>query len=203
VLLFIKIGQVPQVTSSPDAERSDAAPAPKQVPQITSSPDAKRSDVAPAPKRTRVSPIFAVAILIITGGLGWWGWYELIRSPYLTYGFMTLQLQFRLPSGMALPSEATDVQITVGEGQQRIDVNLGPTWHGTDGDHRVILASASLMRKTNRRVVSLGLPGVPEQTWHLDLPNDPAPTPGYSPWRFPDATSTPKVEMNFRLSADR
>jgi hypothetical protein len=79
----------------------------------------------------------------------------------------------------------------------------GASWHGTDGDRRVILATATLSRKTSRRVVSLDFPGIPEQTWSLDLSCDPDPTPGYSPWRFPSSTSTPKLEMNFRLSADR
>src|ERR1700693_4121466 len=83
VLLFIKIGLVSQGTSAPEAVRSDAAS---------------------APSPTRVSSPFAVAVLVIAGGLAWWAWYELIRSPYLTHGFMTLQLQFRLPAGMALPN---------------------------------------------------------------------------------------------------
>ncbi len=150
-----------------------------------------------------MSPTFAVAVLVLAGGLAWWGWYELIRSPYLTHGFMTLELQFRLPPGMALPPNATDVHIVLEEGQQQAGVMLGERWHGTDGDRRVILASATLSRKTSRRVVNLEFPGVPEQTWQLDLPSDPDPTPGYLPWRFPNGTSTPKIEMNFRLSADR
>jgi hypothetical protein len=58
-------------------------------------------------------------------------------------------------------------------------------------------------RKTSRRVVNLELPGVPEQIWQLDLPSDPDPTPGYSPWRLASSTTAPKIEMNFRLSADR
>jgi hypothetical protein len=184
VLLFIKKGIVSQPVSSPDAERSDAAP-------------------APAPARTRVSPSFAVAVLVLSGGLAWWAWYELIRSPYLTHGFMTLELQFRLPPGTALPPDVTDVHIAVEEGQQHADVLLGASWHGTDGNRRVILASATLSRQTGRRVVNLELPGVPEQIWQLDLPSDPDPTPGYSPWRLPSSTSAPKIEMNFRLSADR
>ncbi|MGD0845988.1 hypothetical protein [Bradyrhizobium sp.] len=182
VLLFAKIGIVSQGPSSPDAERSDAAP---------------------APARTRVSSTFAVAVLALAGGLAWWAWYELIRSPYLTHGFMTLELQFRLPPGMALPPNATDVHIEVEEGQQHAYVMLGESWHGTDGDHRVILVSTTLMRKTSRRVVTLEFPGIPEQTWQLDLPSDPDPTSGYLPWRFPSSTSAPKIEMNFRLSADR
>ena len=182
VLLFIKLGLVSQGPSSPDAAPSDAAP---------------------APPRTRVSSAFAVVVLLLTGGLAWWAWYELIRSPYLTHGYMTLQLQFRLPSGMALPPNATDVHIAVEEGQQHAEVMLSSSWHGTDGDRRAILASATLSRKTSRRVVKLEFPGVPEQTWQLDLPSDPDPTPGYSPWRLPSGTSAPKIEMNFRLSADR
>jgi hypothetical protein len=182
VLLFIKFGLVSQGASSSDAERSDTAP---------------------AATRTRVSKIFAVAVLALTGGLAWWGWYELIRSPYLTHGFMTLELQFRLPPGMALPAEATDAHIVVEEGQQYADVPLGRSWHGTDGDHRVILANTSLSRKTSRRVVTLEFPGVALQTWQLDLPSDPNPTSDYSPWRLSSRNATPKIEMNFRLSADR
>jgi hypothetical protein len=183
VLLFVKKGIVPQAPSSAAAERSDTAP---------------------ALARTRVSPIFAVAVLAIAGGLAWWAWYELIRSPYLTHGYMTLDLQFRLPPGMALPPNVTDVHIAVEEGQQQDpSVMLGAAWHGTDGNRRVILAHATLSRKTSRRVVNLELPGIPEQTWQLDLPGDPDPTPGYSPWRLPSSTSVPKIEMNFRLSADR
>jgi MFS family permease len=182
VLLFIKLGLISQAAPSSDAERPD---------------------IAPAAARTRVSPAFAVAVLLLAGGLAWWGWYELIRSPYLTHGYMTLQLQFRLPPGMALPEEATDAHIVVEEGQQYADVLLGRSWHGTDGDRRVILASTTLSRKTSRRVVTLELPGVPEQSWQLNLSSDPDPTSGYSPWRLSSPTSTPKIEMNFRLSADR
>ena len=180
VLLFVKKGIVSQGTSSPDGEASDTAP----------------------PARTRVSPTFAVAVLLLAGGLAWWGWYEFIRSPYLTHGYMTLQLQFRLPAGMALPSDVADVHIAVEEGQQDAGVMLGERWHGTDGDRRVILASATLSRKTSGRVVRLEFPGVPEQTWQLDLASDPDPTPGYLPWRLSGSTSAPKIEMNFRLSAD-
>ena len=74
VLLFIKAGLIPQSTPSSGAEPSD---------------------IPAASTRTRVSPIFAVAVLLLAGGLTWWAWYELIRSPYLTHGYMTLQLQFR------------------------------------------------------------------------------------------------------------
>ena len=189
VLLFVKFGTLAQATSSA---------------QVTLPPDAERSDTAsaPLPARTRVSRPFAVAVLLIVAGLAWWGWYELIRSPYLTHGYMTLELQFRLPSGMALPADATDVHITVEEGQRYSDVTLGRSWHGTDGDHRVILAHTTLSYKAIRRVVSLEIPGVPEQTWRVDLPSDPDPTPGYSPWRLANGAPAAKIEMNFSLSAD-
>jgi hypothetical protein len=188
VLLFVKKGIVAQAAPPPDAERSVAAPALAPT---------------PAPARTRVSPIFAAAVVAIAAGLAWWAWYELIRSPYLTHGYMTLQLQFRLPSGMALPADVADVHITAEEGQQGAVVTLGERWHGTDGDHRVILATAPLSRKASQRVVTLELPDVPEQSWPLDLSSDPDPTPGYSPWRLSGSSSGPKIEMNFRLSADR
>jgi hypothetical protein len=194
VLLFVKKGMVSQ---------KGLVSRKGLVSQGLSSPDAARSDAVPAPPPTRVSPPFAVAVLVLAGGLAWWAWYELIRSPYLTHGFMTLELQFRLPPGMALPPDVGDVHIAVEEGQQHAVVMLGTSWHGTDGDRRVILASATLSRKTSRRVVHLEFPGVPEQTWQLDLSSDPDPTPGYLPWRFPSNSSVPKIEMNFRLSADR
>ncbi len=199
VWLFIKKGLASQAASSPDAERS-------------LSPDAEQSDAAPAstsasasspaPARTRVSPAFAVAVLVVMAGLAWWGWYELIRSPYLTHGFMTLELQFKLPPGMPLPPAATDVHIAVEEGTQHAEVMLGRRWTGTDGDRRAILASTTLSMKTSRRVVRLELPGVAEQTWQVDLPSDPDPTPGYSPWRLSRGAG-PRIEMNFRLTADR
>lgn len=183
VLLFIKIGLVRQSPASPGAVQPDAA-------------------FAPVPAPRRVSRVFAGVVVVIAGGLAWWGWYELIRSPYLSHGYMTLALQFRLPPGMALPPEATDVHITVEEGEQQTDVLIGRRWRGTDGDHRVILATASLSRKTSRRVVTLALPGVAEQTWSIDLPSDPDPTPGYSPWRLASGNAAPKIEMNFALTAD-
>jgi hypothetical protein len=182
VLLFIKFGLVSQGAPSSDAEQSRTAS---------------------AAARTRVSKIFGVAVLALAGGLAWWAWYELIRSPYLTHGYMKLELQFRLPPGMALPPEATDAHIVVEEGQQYADVPLGRSWHGTDGDRRVILASTTLSRKTSRRLVTLEFPGVPEQSWQLDLPSDPDPTSGYSPWRLSSRNANPKIELNFRLSADR
>jgi hypothetical protein len=51
--------------------------------------------------------------------------------------------------------------------------------------------------------VILELPGLPRQTWELDLSSDPDPTPGYTPWRLPGSGPSARVEMNFRLSADR
>jgi hypothetical protein len=182
VWLFTKKGIVRERASPPDAALPTAA--------------------APLP-RTRISRPFAVAILALAGGLAWWGWYELIRSPYLTHGFMTLNLQFKLPSGSALPADVKDVQIGVYEGDRQTDATLGELWHGHDGDRPVILASAELSMKTRARTVILELPGLPRQTWELDLSSDPDPTPGYTPWRLPGSGPSARVEMNFRLSADR
>lgn len=189
VLLFIKIGLAKAPSKPPAAPLSDAAPA-----SATAS--------TTAPTRTRVSPVFAGVIVAIAAVLGWWGWYEFIRSPYLSHGYMTLELQFKLPVGVALPAEATDVHIVVEEGQRPNEITLGPRWRGTDGDRKAILASASLSYKASRRVVRLELPGVPEQSWQIDLSSDPDPTPGYSPWRLPSGASAQKIEMNFKLSAD-
>ena len=181
IWLFTKIGFVRDRAPSPDAEKPDDAPR----------------------QQTRISRPFAAAVLVIAATLAWWAWYELIRSPYLTHGFMTLNLQFRLPPGMVLPPSDEDVQITVQEGQEQSIVMLGQSWRAHDGDRKVILATATLDKKTSQRAVSLALPGVPEQNWRLDLSYDPDPTPGYSDWRLPSGGSATKIEMNFRLSADR
>ncbi len=181
VVLFIKFGVVAQAPSPPGTEGADATA---------------------APPRTRVSPIFAVIVLALVAGLGWWGWYELIRSPYLSHGYMTLELQFRLPAGMALPADVNDVHIVMQEGEHRFPVTLGAAWHGTDVGRRVILAKASLSMKTSRRVVTLEIPGVPERAWPVSLPSDPDPTPGFSPWRMPSGADASKIEMNFSLNAD-
>jgi hypothetical protein len=182
VLLFIKLGMVRQARPLTDAEGAGAAP---------------------EPVRTRVSPVFAGVVLAVAAGLGWWAWYELIRSPYLSHGYMTLEMQFKLPSGMALPADVKDVHITVAEGGQYAEPSLGPAWHGTVGDRRVILAHASLSRKTSRRVITLEIPGVPEQAWQLNLSSDPDPTPGFSPWRLAIGAPAAKIEMNFSLNVER
>jgi hypothetical protein len=96
IWLFTKIGFVRKSAPAPDADRSDAA----------------------TKQQTRISRPFAAAVLVIAATLAWWTWYELIRSPYLTHGFMTLNLQFRLPRGMSLPPSDEDVQITVQEEQE-------------------------------------------------------------------------------------
>lgn len=161
------------------------------------------SDTAAAPTQTRISRPFAVSVVVIAGSLTYWGWYELIRSPYLTHGFMTLELQFRLPAGMGLPQEATDVHIAVQEDQQHAGVMLGQGWRAHDGERKAILATATLSLKTRQRIVRLELPGVPEQIWRLALSSDPDPMPDYSPWRLPDSASPSQIEMSFRLGADR
>ncbi|MGY8676201.1 hypothetical protein Q2941_00050 [Bradyrhizobium sp. UFLA05-153] len=160
-------------------------------------------DMSRAVSRTHISYPFAVTVVLIVAGLAYWGWYELIRSPYLTHGFMTLELQFRLPPGKALPPDKTDVQIYVDESHGFAPVTLSEGWHGHDGDRQVILATAALSYKTSRREVILTLPDTPTETWRIDLSRDPDPTPGYSPWRPGIGGSPAKIEMNFRLTADR
>jgi hypothetical protein len=142
-------------------------------------------------------------LVVVAGGIAWWAWYELIRSPYLSHGFMTLDLQFRLPPGMILPPNKEDVHINAEEGPSHPEVWLSDSWRGHDGDRQVILATVSLMYKTSHRVVRLTLPGVPPESWRLDLSSDPDPTAGYLPWRLPNGTSATKIEMNFRLEASR
>ncbi|WP_426610020.1 hypothetical protein [Bradyrhizobium sp. McL0616] len=181
VWLFVRFGLVRNAAPSPATETPSAAPRPA----------------------TRLSFPFAATVLLITAILGWWGWYELIRSPNLSHGFMTLAIEFRLPAGMTLPDNEQDVQIVVEEAQGYANAMLPANWRAHDGDRKAIIASASLMYKTRHRAVSLTLPGLPTQSWPIDLPSDPDPTPGFSPWRVASEPSPAKIEMHFRLSADR
>jgi hypothetical protein len=161
------------------------------------------SDTAAPRPATRLSLPFAIPVVLIAAGLAWWGWYELIRSPNLSHGFMTLTLEFRLPAGATLPDKAEDVRIEVEEATGYANAMLPANWRAHDGDRKAIIASASLMYKTRHRAVSLTLPGLPTQSWPIDLPSDPDPTPGFSPWRVSREPSPTKIEMHFRLSTDR
>ena len=184
VWLFIKFGIMRRATSPADAGQPDV--------------------ISPPPVRTHISRPFAIAVLLAVGILAWLGWYELIRSPYLTHGFMTLDLQFRFPPSTVLPTNGDDVHIDVTEGGARhAMVSLPESWRGHDGDRPGILASASLSYKAYSRYVSLELPGVPAQTWPLDLASDPDPTAGYSAWRASSNSAATGIEMGYRLSADR
>ena len=190
VWLFVRFGLVAQGTA--------LAATPSSKPESAASPA-----VTVAPAAARISRPFAVVVLAIVGGLGWWAWYEFIRSPYLTHGYMTLALQFRLPADMAAPAEAKDVQIVLNEGTQSWPAYLNESgWRGHQGERAVILASVSMMYKTSRRVVTLSMPGAPSQSWTLDLSSDPDPTPGYTAW-LPSRDAPNPIELNYRLTADR
>ncbi|MDH6259644.1 hypothetical protein [Bradyrhizobium sp. BR13661] len=168
----------------------------------TAQPAAETADAPPQPA-SRLSFPFAVTIGLIVAILSWWGWYEFIRSPYLSHGFMTLQVEFRLPAGVSLPDKEEDVQIQVEEASGYTDAMLPRNWRAHDGDRKAIIATASLSYKTRHRAVSLTLPDIPTQRWPIDLPSDPDPTPGFSPWRTASEPAPAKIEMHFRLTADR
>lgn len=185
--LFYKFGLVRRAALPADANR----------------PDAKQPDAATPPTKTRISLPFAIVVVAAVGFLSWVAWYELIRSPYLTHGFMKLDMQFRLPPGTVLPTDDKDVQITVYEGGTRqAMVFLNNNWRGHDGDQPGILAYALFSYKTGNRVVKLDLPGITQQVWQLDLASDPDPTPEFSPFRFASSPSGSKIEMSYRLSED-
>ena len=156
-----------------------------------------------APGARRISRPFAAALLVIVGTLAWWGWYEFIRSPYLTHGDMTLALQFRLPENVAAPADTKDVQILIDEGGNFWPGQLNENgWRGHQGGRVVILATVSMSYKARRRIVTLSMPGMPSQAWILDLPSDPDPTPGYTDW-LPSSNAPDAIELNYRLTADR
>jgi hypothetical protein len=198
VWLFARFGLVAQGSVQGDARGASFARAPSSAPASASSPG-----VAAAPATTRISRPFAIIVLAIAGGLTWWAWYEFIRSPYLTHGYMTLALQFRLPADMAAPAEAKDVQIILDEEGRHWPAYLNETaWRGHQGNRAVILATVSMMYKTGRRVVTLSMPGAPSQSWTLDLSSDPDPTAGYTAW-LPSRDAPNPIELNYRLTADR
>ncbi len=142
-------------------------------------------------------------ILVIVGTLAWWGWYEFIRSPYLTRGDMTLVLQFRLPENAAMSADPKDVQILLDEGGNTWPGQLNANgWHGHQGGRVVLLATVSMSYKAHRRTITLTMPGVPSQAWTLDLPSDPDPTDGYTDWR-PSSDAPDAIDLNYRLTADR
>jgi hypothetical protein len=164
----------------------------------------------PAP--TRISRPFAFVILATAGVLAFWAWYELIRSPYLTHGAeaeMTLSMQFRLPPGLTLPEDADDLELVVDDGDEHASAYYGEKWFGAgkwhvlEGDRQVLLASAELNKISYWRKVRLRLPNIPEQVWSLGLDADPYPIPEYTPWRGANGAPGSKIEMRFRLTADR
>jgi hypothetical protein len=185
VWLFVRFGLVASAAT---------APAPF-MPQL--------SAAAPTARKTGISRPFAVAIVAIASGLAWLGWYELIRSPYLTKGYMNLELQFRLPTGMATPAEDKDVRILLDEGGHFWPGNVKASgWRAHQGDRAVILAGVTMSYKAWRRTVTLSMPGAPEQSWSIALPSDPDPTPDFSGWR-PSSSAPDAIELNYRLTADQ
>ena len=158
----------------------------------------------PPPIRSRISKPFSGAVVLIAAFIAWQVWYEFIRSPYLTHGYMTLDLQFRFSPTTVLPTVADDVHLDVTEGGSRhAIVTLGNAWRGHDGDRPGILARASLSYKAGERLVILEMPDMPQQTWKLDLASDPDPTAGFSDWRKPIGATDSNIEMAYSLSADR
>jgi hypothetical protein len=169
-------------------------------------------DHPPKPAPKRVSRPFAFVVLAITGSLVAWGWYEFIRSPYLTHGAdaeMTLSMQFRLPPEINLLAHPDDIELAVEDGEGHASVYYGEKWFGpakwhvVDGDREVLFASAELNKITYWRKVTLRLPNVPEEVWTLELRADPYPVLEYTPWREANGARASKFEMRFRLTADR
>jgi hypothetical protein len=166
-------------------------------------PAVQPTDAAAAPGARRISRPFAAAILVIVGTLAWWGWYEFIRSPYLTHGYMTLVLQFRLPENAAVPANPKEVEILLDEGGNSWPGQLNASgWRGHQGSRVVLLANVTMSYKARRRTVTLTMPGVPSQTWSIDLPSDPDPTEEFTDW-LPSSKAPDAIDLNYRLTTDR
>ncbi len=193
VFLFVKFGMV--------AQRVAAVAAPLEPASPSSDGAAATPPARHAPAK-RISRPFAAIVLVAVGGLAWSGWYEFIRSPYLTHGFMTLALQFRLPADMPAPADGKDIEIVLDEGGRTWPGSANPRWRGHQGNQVVILGNVTMSYKTGRRTITLTVPGAPTQSWTLDLPSDPDPTPDYTAWR-PSGSSPNAIELNYRLTADR
>jgi hypothetical protein len=205
VWAFVRFGLVapaaaaPEPSILPPSTPEPSMPAPSMPAPSMEPPSAD----APAPRKTGISRPFAVAVVAIACGLAWWGWYELIRSPYLTLGYMNLELQFRLPAGMAAPPEDKDVRILLDESGHFWPGNLKASgWRAHQGDRAVILAGVTMSYKAWRRSVTLSMPGAPDQSWSIDLPSDPDPTPDYTDWR-PSSRAPNAIELSYRLTSDR
>ncbi len=200
IFLFVKFGLVARPvapTAQPPLRSAEEEPA-NAEPTSAQSPG-----VAVTPGARGISRPFAAVLLVIVGTLAWWGWYEFIRSPYLTHGYMTFALQFRLPENVAAPADPKDAEILLDEGGNFWPGQLnGNGWRGHQGSRVVLLASVSMSYKARRRIVTLSMPGVPSQAWILDLPSDPDPTPGYTDW-LPSSNAPDAIELNYRLTADR
>ncbi len=193
IYLFVKFGLV--------ARPAPVAAAPAAAPSEPASAPAPSVGAAPGPRQ--ISRAFAAVVLLIVGSLAWWGWFEFIRSPYLTHGDMTLALQFKLPESVAAPTEAKDVRILLDEGGHFWPAMLiEDAWHGHQGNRFVILATVTMSYKALPRTITLSMPGVPDQSWILDLPYDPDPTPGYTAWA-PSSDAPDAIEFNYRLTAER
>ena len=185
--------------------RPSAVPAPIPAASPTAaapSPEVRAEDTTGV-TAPRISRPVAIGMIAVAAGLAWWTWYEFVRSPYLSHGFMTLELQFRLPAGREPPASKDDVAVTVEEDGASAFATVPEPWRAREGDRAVVLARASLMRKTSRRVVRLTLPGGAETVWQLDLASDPDPTSGYTRWRPAAGTGGAGIDMNYRLSSDR
>ena len=195
IFLFVKFGLVARPVA--------AAAQPSLQPTSAEPTSAPPPGVAVTPGPRRISRAFATVLLVIVGTLAWWGWYEFIRSPYLSHGYMTLALQFRLPEDVAAPADSKDVEILLDEGGNFWPGQLNANgWRGHQGSRVVILATVSMSYKARRRTITLTMPGVPSQAWILDLPSDPDPTPGYTDW-LPSSNAPDAIELNYRLTADR
>ena len=200
IFLFVKFGLVARPVAPAAQAPLQSAGAERASAEPTSAPP---PGVAVTPGARRISRPFAAVLLVIIGTLTWWGWYEFIRSPYLTHGDMTLALQFRLPENVAAPADTKDVQILLDEGGNFWPGQLNENgWRGHQGGRVVVLATVSMSYKARRRIVTLSMPGVPSQAWILDLPSDPDPTPGYTDW-LPSSNTPDAIELNYRLTADR
>ncbi len=158
---------------------------------------------AEPPTGRAISRPFAIAVIALAAGLGWWGWYEFVRSPYLSHGFLTLELRFRLPAGMAPPTSRDDVAVLIEDDDRQQLATVPDSWRAQEGERTVVSARTSLYTKARRRLVILTLAGGAEAVWRLDLAVDPEPFTDFTTWRGATGADAGGIEMSYRLSAER
>jgi hypothetical protein len=93
-----------------------------------------------------------------------------------------LEFEIRIPDAIAI-ADRDAVRIELHTDENVGEATLFAPWPRSDGDHRVIVGSVPLARKTSGRLLVVTLPGEPVRLFRLSLARDPASTPTLGEWQ--------------------